>query len=337
MDTADDRKVIGLLFSRLGKQPVTLEAAIQDWLLDLETSNRTAKTLDGYRTNMQRFVWFCQQMDYPETLANLDRSHVQSFLSYVKTNKSRWGRDEKHAPSNKQVTPRTVAVYRTILHSFWNHCVDAGFVQDNIVAKIKPPKAEHRLVVPLKEEDIRALVDACRKTQSVHKQRDTAIVLLLIDTGLRASELCGVQLQDWDAKRLRVYGKGHKERWLPLSAPTARAISLYVTQSRPETYYDELFMGERGTPLQPRGLYQMLKRRAREAGVSHVYVHLMRHSFAFAWCRSGGPLHALQAILGHATPTMSMRYGRMASDDTTQLHHQHSPVERMGLRFKERK
>ena len=89
--------------------------------------------------------------------------------------------------------------------------------------------------------------------------------------------------------------------------------------------------------MTPNSLSQMLERRSKAAGIRNVNPHLLRHTFAFTWARAGGPLHALQSLLGHSTPHMSLRYGRMASTDAGDLHKQFSSVERLGLRFREKR
>lgn len=122
-----------------------------------------------------------------------------------------------------------------------------------------------------------------------------------------------------------------------MSAPTAKALHDYVIRERPRTIDDAFWLGHAGEPLGPSGLASMLRRRSNEARIRHVHAHLMRHTFALSWARAGGPLHALQSLLGHSTPTQSLRYGRASAEEAAQLHRQFSPVERLGLRIGEKK
>ena len=142
-------------------------------------------------------------------------------------------------------------------------------------------------------------------------------------------------LDDWQEKRLKVYGKGRKERWVALSPSTAKSVWDYVQRERPESYYEELFLNKSGEPLRVDSLEALIDRRARAAGIRHVSVHAMRHSFALSWCKNGGPLSALQTILGHSTPTMSLRYGRASSDVAMELHRQYSPIDRLNMRLRD--
>ncbi len=230
----------------------------------------------------------------------------------------------------------TVAKYRTVLSGFWNWAVAEEFVEVNPVARVAAPKVERRVVGSLSEAEVRKLIDVCRKGKGEHPRRDLAIILLMLDSGLRASEVCNLKLEDCDDLRLKIMGKGRKERWVGISPPTAKAIWDYVVKERGESYYQEVFLARGAQPLTRFGLRQMIERRCQEAGLRHVWPHLLRHTFALTFAEAGGPLNALQALLGHSTPAMSMWYGQMASERAVKAHRAYSPIERLGLRFRDK-
>jgi site-specific recombinase XerD len=328
----NDHKVLqDLLFL---SQRETLQGVIQGFLLALELENRTSATMRYYRENLRRFVWYAEQQGFPQQFSQINTGHVRTFLGYVQTSTHRWD-SPTHTMSAKPVTATTVARYRACLHALWNWAMREEMIETNVVTRIRTPKVEQKIIEPLNDQEIRKLIDECRKGESLHPKRDLAIVLTLLDTGVRASELCGATLADWQEKRLKVYGKGRKERWVALSPTTAKAVWDYVQRERPQSYYEELFLNKSGDPLRVDSLEALIDRRAKAAGIRHCSVHMMRHSFAVSWAKNGGPLHALQTLLGHTTPTMSMRYGRMASTEAADLHKQYSPVDRLGLRLKD--
>ncbi len=335
---ADKNDRYDLVFRALSDgTEVTLSSVIGGFLLSLELENRTAATLTYNRKILKNFQWYCDQNELPTDLKDINGWHIKNFLAYVQTNPQRWG-NPKHSRANKPAKASTVARYRAVLHCMWNWAIREELTDHNPVDKTRPPKMESRIIEPLNDAEIKALLNACKSGNSENKRRDLAIMLLMLDTGLRASELCGLKLDSWDqSRRIKVYGKGRKERCLSLSAYTAKALWDYIQRERGDSFFDELFLGKEGKPLTWDALRRLLERRAAEAKIRHIHPHLMRHTFAFNWARAGGPLHALQTLMGHERPDMSLRYGRMASTDAAELHKQYSPIERLNLRFRDKK
>ena len=240
--------------------------------------------------------------------------------------------------STKPMSDTSVQAYFRAVRAFFNWCYREGIIDYTPFAdgRLQCPKARQKVVPSYEDGDVSTMLQACQDHDRERSLRDTAIILLLLDTGIRASELCGLRLADLERGRVKVLGKGNKERQLTISPITEKAIRDYVRRERPDGE-GALFLAKTGRALTASGLYQMIGERARQAGLTIRGVHRFRHAFAKGFITSGGPLHALQAILGHESPVMSMRYGRLASgDQTAQLHRQHSPVERLGLKGKGR-
>lgn len=198
--------------------------------------------------------------------------------------------------------------------------------------RLQAPRVKRRVIPSYTRDELEAIVLACQKHDDLNALRDTAIVFLLVDTGIRATELCGIRLGDVERGRIKVLGKGAKERYAPLSPGTERTIRDYVRKERRTAKDDHLFVNRSGEPFQRNSLYLLVKRHALQAGLQKGGLHKFRHTFALNWAETSGPLHGMQAILGHESPTMSLRYGRMAGAQTANLHREHSPVERLGLR-----
>jgi len=278
--------------------------ALEDWLLALRVERRSPRTLEFYESNVGRFLWWLEKGGYPLTLESVQASHIRLFLAYLQTRDKRWD-SPGNANARKPMSDTSVQAYFRAVRSY-------------------------------EDGDVSTMLQACQDHDRERSLRDTAIILLLLDTGIRASELCGLRLADLERGRVKVLGKGNKERQLTISPITEKAIRDYVRRERPDGE-GALFLAKTGRALTASGLYQMIGERARQAGLTIRGVHRFRHAFAKGFITSGGPLHALQAILGHESPVMSMRYGRLASgDQTAQLHRQHSPVERLGLKGKGR-
>ncbi len=318
----------------LTNRTLTLHEAVDGYLLSLELENRSPRTLENARGQLSRFLWFCEQQGYPSRLTDLNHGHVKSFLAYL-SNPDRW--DSRAISSSRPAKASTVAKYRLQLHALWEWAIREELVDANPVDRTRAPRVERRLIPSLSEAEIRALVDVCRKGVSHNPRRDLAIVLLMLDTGMRVSEVCALKLSSWQRDRIVVLGKGRKERALSLSPATAKAIWDYLQKERPDSFYQELFLTDGGTPLDRSAVTLILRRRSAEAGIRRVNPHLLRHTFSLQWCKAGGPLHALQSQLGHESPAMSLRYGQQSADDVSELHRQYSPVDRLNLRLRDRK
>ena len=157
--------------------------------------------------------------------------------------------------------------------------------------------------------------------------RDQAIIKLLVDTGVRASELCALRIRDLDMTNLRVkvMGKGSKERLLAINARTAQAIWRYLATREDRRPVDPLFATRSGQLLDRHNLRHMLKRSGERAGVSGVTVHRFRHTFAIQFLRNGGNMEALKEMLGHSTFEMVERYLHIVQADIDNVHRTASP------------
>jgi site-specific recombinase XerD len=148
----------------------------------------------------------------------------------------------------------------------------------------------------------------------------------MLDTGARANEVCQLPESDvnWSQRLAKVYGKGAKERYVPFSAATMKAIQRYMVKAR-ERDCDRLFQNEEGKPLSTSGLLQLCNRLGEKAGVE-LNPHKFRHTFAISYLRSGASVFALQKTLGHSSLDMSLRYAALVTEDLVNDHAKHSPV-----------
>ena len=240
------------------------------------------------------------------------------------------------------LAPASVQNYHTALSSLWSWAVAEELVEEHVARKVRAPRPDRREIVPLSEEDVRAMLGACDrsaaysrpgKQRSDHGRptaaRDRAIILLLVDTGIRASELCELRIYQCDLKnhRVMVMGKGRKERVLPMSPRTAQTVWRYLTtREDAEQKARPLFATASGRPLDRDALRRMLKRCGRRGGIRGVTVHRFRHTFAIWFLRNGGNVFALQRMLGHSTMEMVRRYLAIAETDVEKAHRDASPV-----------
>jgi site-specific recombinase XerD len=237
--------------------------------------------------------------------------------------------------SCSSVSPKTLLNYHTGLSSLLRWACEHGIVAQNVVRQVRTPRQEERVVIPYARADVLRLLDACYTGE--HPQRDQAIILLLLDTGIRASELCGLRLAhvELEARQLYVRGKGSRERRLPFSEPCYAAMRAYLQQRHIVNLYphryEPLFITGQGRPFRRDTLRQILERLGTRGGVARCYAHRFRHTFAIQFLRNGGNIYTLQRLLGHSSLDMVKRYLSIAQADLDRDHARASPVIHWGL------
>jgi site-specific recombinase XerD len=209
------------------------------------------------------------------------------------------------------VSPSTEYRNYSGCRQFFAWCVREGELDVSPMVNVRPPKVPEPRTVMLTADQMRALLAECSGRDFVSR-RDTAIVMVLADTGMRRAELSALTLDDLDlrARVAYVVGKGRRPRTVPFGARTAQALDRYLRLRRQHTMADRpnLWLAEKGRGvLTHDGIRQMLARRGESIGV-RVHAHMFRHGFADAWLRSGGSPNDLQELAGWRSPQMVNRY-----------------------------
>jgi site-specific recombinase XerD len=187
-----------------------------------------------------------------------------------------------------------------------------------------------RVIEVLSEEEVAALLAAV-DADTTSGARDLGMLTLFLDSGLRLSELVGLEAGDvhLDEQWLKVMGKGSKERIVPFGARTAKVLSRYITFFRPEGEIDTLFLCCDGGPITLNTVKMLFTRLRRRSGIERLHAHLLRHTFATSYLMAGGDVFTLQAILGHTTLEMTRRYVNLASAHVAVQHRRFSPMDRL--------
>jgi integrase/recombinase XerD len=211
---------------------------------------------------------------------------------------------------------------------FWKR---EGVLQDNPMERVEKPRREHVLIRPFSPEQAAQLI-GMPDTSSVYGLRDRAMMMLMLDSGLRISELLSLDSGrvDWLNCNVTVMGKGRKERRVPFSAKTGQALLEYAqARSKGPIKSGQFFLGKTGKPMCRSKARKLLLRYGRAAGIEGVRIspHTLRHTFAVLYIRNGGDSFSLQEMLGHSTLEMTRRYVHLASRDVAEQHKKFSPME----------
>lgn len=161
-------------------------------------------------------------------------------------------------------------------------------------------------------------------------------MLLFLDSGVRLSELINLRISqiDFAVGQFKVFGKGGKERIVPMGVAARRVIIRYKDPIRPQPVNpneDRIFLTMAGQPISKDSVEELIQRLACKANIPRLHPHLLRHSFAVRYLINGGDVFTLQKILGHSTLDMTRRYVTLANSDVKDKHRQYSPIDNLGL------
>jgi integrase/recombinase XerD len=215
----------------------------------------------------------------------------------------------------------TVARKIAAVKSFYSFLVAEGMMRDNPTRGVPSPKVGRSLPKPISIAQARLLLEQPSKLSTPEAKRDRAMLELLYATGMRVSELVSLNLADIDTDGgyVRCFGKGHKERLIPIYRQAALVLKEYLTEARPHLAHNSeekaLFLNRRGERLTRQGLWQILKGYAKSAELgTEVTPHTLRHSFATHMLSGGADLRSVQELLGHANISTTQVYTHLTTD-----------------------
>jgi len=304
------------------------------WLLDSEIDSHAESTLTNRRYILEKLFWFFDE----KQIGCCDSSTIRQFLHYLtlpcKSDANRWGKAEGLRPGVEKLSSGTIATYHRVLHSFFNWIVAQDEVQESPMAKIRTPVDRPDQIEPFTLAEIEAIFAAARKSRA--PRRDEAMLLLLFDTGMRVSELCGLLVKhvDFTARKARVTGKGGKERTLSFGRKAGRALWYYLREQEREKD-SPVFLAEWGPNAGEALTRSGVEQKIRDLGIAAKIAnkrcspHTFRHTFAIEFLRNGGNQFTLMEMLGHTNIKMTQRYVAIAQADIEKQHRQFSPVDRM--------
>ena len=289
--------------------PQTFSAQVSDFLAYLEFERGLSRnTLEAYRSDLLQLGAYFARTEIDVTEAA--HTDLTGWLDELAT-----GSDERAA-----VSPATLQRKVACLRSFYRHLRRDGLLEHDPTADLRAPRKSQKLPQVLSRGEVSALLAAPRGTDPA-SLRDRALLELMYACGLRASEATGLAVRDVDLRHgvLRARGKGSKERLVPVGREAVNAVRAYLERGRGRLVglreQDKLFVNQRGGELTRQGLYKIVQRHARAAGLEgKMSPHTLRHTFATHLLAGGCDLRAVQEMLGHADIATTQIYTHLSAE-----------------------
>ena len=271
-----------------------LAALLPSWELALRAERKSPRTVKVYGDGVRRFLTWAAE--HGQT-AVLDRPTVSAFVADLL--------DQGGEPATAHARYRALRRFSAWLAE------EGETAQDKLLGS-KPPKLDAKVIEPLTDDDLRALLKACAGS-TMRDRRDEALVRFMVETGARAGETAGLLVTDVNlpgGTAVVRRGKGGRGRIVPFGPQTGRALDRYLRLRRTHRLAGTpaLWLGDRGRAFGYEGLHKTLAHRASAAGIPNFHPHRLRHTAAHRWLAAGGSEGGLMAVAGWTRPDMLMRY-----------------------------
>jgi site-specific recombinase XerD len=291
-------------------QDTNIYTWIEAFLFDRKAQGFSSGTLYFYQAKLKLFMKYCDSQAITKIL-EITPNIIREYLVYLE--------QKGHNPGGIHACYR---VDKTFLYWWENEIEPEGW--KNPIRKVKAPKLSNE---PLKPVDLDTIIKLlCTCEGSFTDKRDRGILLLLLDTGVRAGELCSMNLNDIDRLLSSIVvreGKGGKPRTVFVGKKTRRALRKYFKARRDDN--PALWVTTKGSRLSYWGLREIIRRRVKRANVPTPKVHDFRRALALEWLRNDVDIYSLQKLMGHADLQVLRRYLAQTTEDIQEAHRKASP------------
>jgi len=283
-------------------------------ILSIKENRRVSGfTLTFYKQQLGHFLRYCESQ-LITSIEEITPNVIRQFLL--------WHQETGHNSGGLHATFRTLRVF---LLWYESEAEPEGW--KNPIRKVKAPKVSNEPLSPVEPEDVMSILKTC-KTNSFLDYRDKALIMFLLDTGARAREVLGTNIQDTNpitGEILIYHGKGGKSRTVFIGKASRKSMRAYLKHRLDD--HPALWISEEGERLEYGGLRGILERRARQAGIKAPSLHSFRRAFAINMLRAGVDVFSLQKLMGHADLQVLRRYLAQTTEDIAQAHRIGSPVD----------
>ena len=307
----------------MNPEKLELSKLVEKFVVHKKSEGLSERTVEWYQQALGLFQTWLAEQEMSTCLDDIGADEVRLFILYLKTRPGLRGLASSHTVNNRV----------RAIRAFFNWLYQEDYTECHRLEKVKPPKTRRKVIEILTDEEIERTF-ANINPNTVLGARNTAIYSLMLDTGLRLTEVVTLKYQDahLDNRYVKVLGKGDKERIVAFGTTCQRALLNYVQHWRVGNEGEEdetLFLCIDGHPMGAEALRSLTERLSKTAGIPRLHPHLIRHTYATRFLLNGGDSLLLQQNLGHTSLEMVRKYVHIASRMIAQISQGFSPLDRL--------
>jgi len=308
---------------------LTLSDALAAYRFCAKAEGKSPKTLSWVTDAVHYFADFLGQDS--TDLSSVNAWRLRQFIVALQAKRA-FSQHRFTKPQDRGLSPETICSYTRAIKSFFSFLNREELIPNNPMAKVKLPKVPIKVIATFTERQLERLLSQPNKKTAIG-YRDYTIMLTLLDTAARLSELLNITLDDVDLEAgvLKVMGKGSKERYLPFGAKVTKALLKYRLKYRPDTTCQGFFVTAAGQPLTKTRVEHMMRAYGQVANIKGVRCspHTFRHTSSLGYLRNGGDPFSLQKKLGHSSLAMTRRYSNLTDSDVRAAHAKFGVADRL--------
>ena len=310
----------------------SLEERTNDYYLDLEAANRSSKTITAYRYTLDSLISFLNSQKLMKPAGKLGSKEITVFVRHLQNSK-KWPKRVRYRKDYGRLSPFTVQRYVRDVKAFWGWLYNQGYIETNALAKYPLPRVPKNIIKTLTIEQVKLFLKAIDKHTSIGA-RNYCITLLMMDNGARISGVVAIQTGNLYLSkcRVKITGKGQKERIVPITKITRKELLKYIKHHRNNLCQLDspyLFPANDGDHVSIKSIQQAISRLSKKVGLNGIkyYPHLFRHTFATLFLVKGGQLSTLKEIMGHESIQTTQKYVHFLPEDLQKQHWNYSPID----------
>jgi len=311
---------------------------LQGYRLFAASAGHSVRSIEAVESAVRYFTRFLSAFGPLPAVTGIPAGAIQGFIRYLQQ-KKRYSGHPLTPERDQPLSTYTVNCYARSLRVFFSWLFSEGIIATHPFEKVRIPRPTRKIITTFSTAQLQALISVINLSTPVG-QRNLAMLLLMLDSGMRVSELCGIELGDLRLEEgiVKVLGKGNKERLIPIGRQVQKMLWHYINRFRPEPVRPQctlLFLTDQGYPLHRERVGEVFTRYGILAGIQGVRCspHTFRHTSAVSFLRNGGDVFSLQRLLGHSSLEMTRRYSEMADIDVQKAHRRASPVDNLDMRL----
>jgi len=315
-----------LRWGEMDKGEMELNQLIQHFEIFNRSEGKSPKTIKWYSDVLNLFLRWLESEGISTQLGEVGEAEIRSFILHLQERKI----------NGKPISKHTVANRVRGLRGFYSWLAERRYTKENVFNNIRLPKTTQIVIEPLTPEEVKLVFSNINEDTALGA-RNTAIMALFLDTGLRLSEVVNLKQEDvhLDQRYVKVMGKGSKERIVPVGSSCQKALLHYYYHFRMETAHarvNSFFLTIDGYSMATAAITSVMDRLAKKTGLKRLHPHLLRHTYATHFLLNGGDVFLLKQNLGHSTLAMVEHYRHIASRQAAVMSETFSPLDRIDLK-----